>query len=222
MNGVRYWFPNCHFFLAADGIAPYQAAIEGRVAKYEEFKRRVEQKVITGEWPNVTYNAFTTREHQCGAIHWALPQMTEEFVLIQEHDCPIRTDVPIPWEVFLNGLRDQTFNVVRLPWCGHGKMHPDHEGLIYDHITYMNEPFLRVHQWSGWPHIARTEWYKDMARAVIPRGGKMVEDSIYGIAQNNPDYFRIAMWQAHDPAEMRFYHRDGRNDPATGLRDQRD
>ena len=220
MNAARFHLPDAMFYVGADGIADYAKAIPGREEKYNQFVSNCEAAIRDGRWPNVVFRKFHERSHQTQMLRWALEEMQSEFLIFQEHDCPLRTDREIHWNTIFNLLRSGEANVVRFAWHPEGVYH-EHSHLTIREFDYEGVHFAQTAQWSGWPHVSTVEFYRKMMREKVPHRPDMIEHCVDGVAISQYDYFRIAMYLPGDD-QYRFNHKDGRTDRTTGVRDIRD
>lgn len=221
ITNVRHHFPDCTIYIGADGLAPYQLAIPGRVENYDEFCLRMRDDVVPRHG-NIVFRRFAARTHQTGMTAWVLSQTDADFFLFNEHDCPLMIDRPIAWPAILSALQNNLCNVVRMPWWEEDGVHPEHRHLSIGEFQHEGSRFIRTKQWSGWPHIATTLFYRRMFRQWIPEGTvSMIENVVDGAALAVPDFFRVALWVGENPT-ARFNHLDGRTNRDNGVRDERD
>lgn len=145
--------------------------------------------------------------HQAQLTRLALQQVTTEAVLFVEHDTPIEGDVP--WENLVDLIEGPTLDVVRLyPFP---KIPDEHQYLMDQGVrSQAGVPLLGTTQWSQRPHVADTDWYREMLDTEFSVDARtMIEDVIHGRAQSQPDRFRLAIYHPDDGLQ-RSIHLDGR------------
>ena len=220
MSAVRFHLPDARIYIGADGIAPYAKEIHGREEKYNQFVINCQECIATGLWQNVVFRKFHERSHQTQMARWALEETDAEFFIFQEHDCPLRIDRSIHWDVIFDLLKSKEANIVRFAWHPEGVYH-EHSHLTVREFEHQGVQFAQTLQWSGWPHVSTTEFYRKMMSEKVPYRPDMIEHCVDGSALVDPDYYKIAMYLPGDE-QYRFHHKDGRTDRDTGVRDVRD
>jgi len=128
------------------------------VPAYEEYKRRLVELCdwdpdFEGCFPLI----FEEHTHQANMMRRALEMVRTPHVFFCEHDTWPCGD--IPWPNLFEALKEERVNSIRLfmrdgidPMWGY---------LFDDEAQVVaGAPLTRTRQWSGRPHLARTEWYR--------------------------------------------------------------
>lgn len=104
-----------------------------------------------------------------------------------------------------------------------------HEHLMIDHYSRQDYEYRRTVQWSQRPHLARTNWYRNLLNTYFGwRSRTMIEDLMHSVvlqAWENEgmkgwEQFRIAIYTPrNDSVIKRSTHLDGREgDPKFGMK----
>lgn len=205
---VRFHHPDADILVMCDGIRPEQ---EHRREDYDRYVQEVCWKA-NFEWRNVYPIVFAGHEHQAGITRVGLDSVRTPLVMFVEHDTPLVTDEPFDWPELIRLANDKDYtDVIRFHF--ESGIHPEHEHLMIDHETvwWDGVPLRRTHQYSQRPHIARTDWYRQMINEYFPLSSRtMIEDRIHGAAQDNPERFRICIYHPETGNIKRSLHTDGR------------
>jgi hypothetical protein len=170
---------SAEIFLMCDGVRFEQ---EGRRGDYEEYLTRVIWN-CRHRWCNVYPVYFDAHRHQARMTQEVLSRVATSMVLFVEHDTPIEGDVP--WGAMCDLVESKMANVIRLHHEAiipepHWHLMPDGE----DSTLLFGQPFLRTVQWSQRPHLASTEFYREiLATYFSPQSNTMIEDTMHGVAQ---------------------------------------
>jgi hypothetical protein len=216
LRSVRYWFADEPIYLACDGVARHIRDIPGRIENYEEYIKNVEALAL----PNVHIRKFDRWMHQTGMARAVLPEIQQRFLFFVEHDTVI-LDRDIHWDTILSVLSSEDANLVRLSYWEAG-IHPEHEHMSLGEFYRDGVRFVRTSQFSGWPNIATTDFYRKMVDRVPVPLPVHFETFLYGPAAADPDWFKIVVYCPEGPCQ-RFWHLDGRRieegkrDPACEL-----
>lgn len=217
IQSVRYHLPTAEIIIMMDGVRP---SMEHRRAQYEEYKRRLIMKCQ--EWTNVLPVVFTEHKQQSGMLREVIEKYVKTPLLFfVEHDAVLTQDY-IDWNAISKSILSGEVNMVRLYYYDH--IHPEHAYLMRGALNSNGIPFIKTVQYSQWPNIASTEFYRGILSryfpgpahvdGLTPSGDGMIETVMYGPVVNKEwDEFKIVIYNP-DPAK-RFIHRNGReNDPA--------
>jgi hypothetical protein len=132
-------------------------------------------------------------------------------VLFVEHDTPLRG--PIPWELMIPLVRNGDMDVIRL--SHEASILAEHRQLMVDlePVEIGGVPLIRTRQWSQRPHLARTDWYRQiLERWFDPDGRSFIEDRMYGVVLETGSWvdWKLALYAP--PGNMtRSTHTDGRD-----------
>lgn len=203
---------DCEILIMVDGVRKEQ---EDRRKDYDEYVRRLLWKA-NHEWHNVLPILFEEYKHQSGMTKEALKLVRTPTVLFVEHDTPLCEE--IPFDGLTRAVMAGEANVIRL----------HHEALILDEHNHMmldqkaqdvlGVPMVRTAQWSQRPHLASTEFYRNMIEQYFSENSKaFIEDRVHGQAH---EAYRLRgkagwndwkLWIYAPSGDMkRSYHTDGR------------
>jgi hypothetical protein len=214
LGAIRRYFPTERVIVACDGVRPQ---IEHRRGQYEEYLRKL-PLAINGETELMIMPQFY---HQARMTRYVLDHVNTPLVLFVEHDAILRWEPRIEWDAIFNIILQGEANSVRLynwdkvPWH-------EHDYLMKGQIVNHGVRFVKTVQFSGWPLVASTDYFKCLLDQVLTPGRyAMIETLAYGPVAG-------ASWEEHKTViyapenALTFTHRDGRTDEATGKRDQAD
>lgn len=226
IKSIRFHLPESRIIVMCDGVRPN---VEFRRAQYEEYKKRL--RGWADKQFNVALMVFADYSQQAKMMRAALETVTAPYVLFCEHDGELVTninprihkqetlpeDCRIAWQDITDLLASGGANIVRFyAW---DEIYSGHAHLMHGQIVQGASRFIQTTQYSQWPHIARTDFYKKMlADHFRPDEIRMIELGMYGPVGAAPwgDY-RIVIY-APNGNFRRFYHRNGRADE-TGKQD---
>lgn len=217
IKDVRAKLPNSDIIIMFDGLNPH---FEDRRGKYEEYIRRVLWKA-NFEWKNVVPLIFDKPTHQVGMTRKALEYVKSPTILYVEHDCPICSDIEFgySWDELVKTILEGQANVVR--FHHEAQILPSSQELLLGSVEKVNGvPMIRTAQWSQRPHLARTQFYKEMLEHYFaPDAFGMIEDHIYGIVvgackDNMMGWHSWKLWIFHPEGGniKRSYTLDGRQE----------
>lgn len=203
---VRERLPDSEIIIMFDGIP---ADKMGFKTDYEQFKSRLLWK-INNTMGNATPIVFDQHMHQSGMMREALGLVRTPLVLFLEQDTPLHND--IPFEQLVEPVKTGYINLLRFHF--EAKIHPEHEHLMLDHepIEILGQPFLRTRQWSQRPHLASTQYYRDICQKYWDNEPRFIEHIMYGIVAeggDNYDEHRLHIY-APEGTLVRSKHLDGR------------
>lgn len=156
--------------------------------KYNEYIRQLLWK-CNHEWKNVIPIFFDKHSHQSGMLKETLPLVETPLVMYVEHDTPLSTDQPIEWPLIGETLISGAANVIRFHY--ETKIPKEHEYLMLG----STEKFTHTKQWSQRPHIARTDFYKDIMQYFSSDSKCFIEDRIYTeCVDGDPEKWRVYIY----------------------------
>ena len=137
-----------------------------------------------------------------------------------EHDTPLVGDIDFDDVLFLMG-RDE-INLMRF-------LHDVGVTEGSEHLYLETEgtdelPYLRTVQWSQRPHVARTNWYRDLMATYFGWDSRtMIEDVMHGAVQHKYtgnrtavrkgwEKWKLAVWAPPGGSIKHSTHLDGRED----------
>ena len=157
---------DAEILVTIDGLHPDYAA---HAADYEEWKRRfIDLCAHDVRFAGVLPMVFDEHLHQAATTRIALEEVRTPLMLYVEHDTyPMG---PIDWPGIIRALAEPAVNMVKLSIFD--EVIPEHRDLYPDGTTpkdVAGVPLLRSIQYSTRPHLARTEWYREIARQFFGR-----------------------------------------------------
>ena len=210
IKSIRDRLPLAPIIIMIDGIRKEQ---EGYAKRYLEYTGRLLNK-CNYEWKNVLPIIFKEHYHQAAMTRQCLNYVRTNTVMFVEHDAPLCES--IPFENIIKFVKSGEANIVRL----------NHEALIlavHKNLTLDSEvkfgiPVTRTAQWSQRPHIASTEFYRNIIRDYFSDNCRtMIEDRIHGYPSEAYRRRGKVGWQdwriwIYTPKgdQKRSYHIDGR------------
>lgn len=208
VSSIKTHLPDAEIIFCIDGVREEQGMYQ---SDYTEYTRKLLWK-ISNEWGGIPL-LFDEHTHQANMTRKALSLVRTPTILFVEHDTPITPDRNIPFEKLINVVKSGKANIVRL----------HHEALVLDVHKHLmiGEPegsLWATYQWSQRPHVASTEFYKQMLERYFPPAYRgMIEDRIYGVLESayrdrgkaGWDEFKLFMYYPEGDIK-RSYHLDGR------------
>jgi hypothetical protein len=201
---VRERLPNSEIIFMFDGVPAWG---EEKRKHYEEFRTKALWKINT-EWQPAVPIVMDKHSHQSLMMKQALPLVRTPIILFVEQDTPLHND--IPFAELVEPITSGYINVLRFHF--EAQVHPEHEHLMLDHspITILGQPFLRTRQWSQRPHLASTQYYRDIAAKYWDDQPRFIEHIMYGrVVDGNFDEHRLHIY-APAGTLVRSKHLDGR------------
>lgn len=203
-------------FIMCDGVRAEQRR---RFADYWEYVRRVCAFTNAAQC-NVLPIVHRDHLHQAAMTWDALKRVRSPYVLFVEHDTPLTGE--IDFAEILDTMRLDELNVMR--FHHEAAVHPDHAHLYLE--TTSKEfapgvsPYVRTMQWSQRPHLARTEFYRNIINRYFAQTARtMIEDVMHGVTETDWlergvrawNEWRIALY-APEGSWVRSRHTDGRRE----------
>lgn len=196
----------CMPLIGADGVRPEQRALtDAYEAKLATLEENADDVLRLPAWG-----------HQANVMRALLQEVTTPLLLFMEHDTPFTPDVDIDWEwsaeTVLSGELDS------LRFLHESQILPEHEHLMLNEIEGRVR-YIRTVQWSQRPHLARTDWYRDLIATYFGKSSRtMIEDCLVGVVNYHwrtyghagLDKFKLGIYADPDPTMQRSYHLDGR------------
>jgi len=210
---VREKLPTAEIIIMIDGVREEQ---QGRAKKYHEYIKRLLWK-CNFEWKNVLPLVFDSHHHQVAMTREALKLVKTPTILFVEHDTPLCEE--IPFDNLVDAVIGGDANMIRLH---HEALILDvHKHLMLDEIpqTVKGVQMTRTAQWSQRPHVASTDYYKDMLHSYFSSEARcMIEDGIHGKlaeafasrGQVGWNEFKVWIYTPISSDIKRSYHIDGR------------
>jgi hypothetical protein len=206
-------YTDAKIFIMADGI---HKSFDGvRASNYLAYLNFVSLKIGFKEYGNCELRVFDEHTHQVGMTkHLLLDEVKTPLIMFVEADTSPIGDIPfqeicdlVENNEYINYVR---FNIFHKILEEHQHLMLDKEPIQVDGI-----PLVRTIQWSQRPHIAKTEWYKNIITDYFkPDEKMMIEDRLHGIVQEKykqlkGDVFGLSIYTPPGN-QLRSYHADGR------------
>jgi hypothetical protein len=152
---------------------------------------------------------FEDHFHQSGLLRAVFDDIKTPLILWVEHDTPLVTDCPIPWDGFVEVLKSGDVNLIRL--LHEARILEEHEYLMRDTIDSHGVPLKKTMQFSARPHIATVEFYRRLLLRFSPKARCFIEDAAYSICQSGPwEEWKMAIYTPEGNCK-RSLHLDGRS-----------
>lgn len=211
----------------ADGV---HESLAHRAKDYEEYLKRIEENAISKKYGECNVAVFDSHTHQATMTACVLKAAVKTpLIMFCEHDTSPIGDIPFNYiceivrtKADINYIR---FNIFE-------KIPAEHEYLMLGVsreavLFYQGEtqhsvitiptgfPLRHTIQWSQRPHIAKTNWYKDILYTYFPKGKRtMIEDVMHGVVisayeELGFDKFGLYIYTP-EGNQLRSYHSDGR------------
>lgn len=151
-------------------------------------------------------------DHQAIMTRQALIAINTPLVMFCEHDTSPIGEIPFQQICdMVEGCGEVNcirFNIFE-------QIPEEHNYLMLGSDNKCGIPIQRTIQWSQRPHIARTEWYREiLSKWFKPDHKTMIEDVMHGVVQteyekHGKDTFGLAIYTP-EGNQLRSYHSDGR------------
>jgi hypothetical protein len=161
----------CKIIITIDGVRKEQTHMK---PAYEQYIRKLLWK-CNFEYSNVVPVIFEKHMHQSGMLREVLRMIDTPLMMYVEHDTPLVTDRFIDWNYLKKVLLRKEAYCIRFHF----------EEIIPEEHKYLmiGEPeddLQRTAQWSQRPHIARTDFYRNISKFFSEESNCFIEDLIYG------------------------------------------
>lgn len=204
---IRARLPDSEIILMFDGVSPTLMHLK---AGYDRYTQDMMWKINHGEYgPGpVLPVLFDSHHHQSLMLKRTLEKITTPLILWSEQDTVLHNDIPFA----------ELAEVVKAGYANSIRFHheasilSEHKHLNLDDapIEVLGQPLLRTRQWSGRPHIASTQFYRNIVAKYWTDRPEFIEHRMYGIAVDAPfDELRLHLY-APEGSYVRHKHTDGR------------
>lgn len=204
LRSIRYHLPSARLIILADGLRP---EFEHRRDGYRQYLDALLSR-------GLEMLQFPNHCHQATMVKFALGRVTTPLVLWSEHDQALLTgdDRMIDWGMLAAAVASGAVELARLMLTE--TIHPLHE-YLYSGAVDGYPQLVRNRQYSGWTHLASTEFYRRMLDGFDTRARMTIERYVYGFIENSGDWNKWKMASYIPDAERakRIRHLDGRAGP---------
>lgn len=201
-------YTDAEIVIMFDGV---HANLEHRKSDYKQYIRLVMDGIDCGAYGNCKAIVFEQHEHQAIMTRKVLEHVTTPLIMFCEHDTSPIGDIPfqqicdmMEGSVVLNYIRFNIFHMIL----------EEHEYLMMESGNVAGIPFRKTNQYSQRPHIARTDWYREiLTKYFKPEDKTMIEDVMHGVVIEGHKIdgtdFGLAIYTP-EGNQLRSYHSDGR------------
>jgi hypothetical protein len=221
IQSIRFHLPTAMIIVMADGVRP---SVEHRREQYTEYLAKLTHIVGSMKYGNVMMPIFDKPTQQAEMLHRMIDaQITTPLTMFVEHDTYMVTDwnpsdadgitrpenLQYDWEAIAGALTSRTLNMVRFyAW---EKIWHEHTSLMCGEFNYSTAHFVKTRQYSQWPNIGRTDFYKKILTRHFSRNQlKMIETVMASpVVSAAWEEFKVAIY-CPQPNARRFYHLDAR------------
>lgn len=204
MLSIRRQLHEVEIILMIDGV---RAELGGHTANYRKYSQRL-LWLANHYYNNTVPVLFDSHHHQARMTKAVLEKIRTPLVLFVEHDTPLTGQ--IPWDSLFDTVQSNEANMIRLHYDSY--IHEDHQYLMGGGFKSKSGlPLIRTRQWSQRPHIASTQWYRQILKDNFSdESNTMIEDAMHGrVAESAFKDYKLAIY--NPPHNMqRSYHLDGR------------
>lgn len=179
IDSVRSYLPHARILVLADGVRAEQA---GSRHAWNEAVYRMAWEASTLGWSNVEVLPFDEHQHQALMTRVALAEVTTPYVLFVEHDTPLCG--ALDFAELVAPLRSGALNMLR--FHHEAGIHPEHAWLSpsVSPVDVDGVPVVHTMQWSQRPHLARTEWYRELMKTYFGwQSRTFIEDVMHGVCE---------------------------------------
>ena len=201
---IRERLPESEIIIMFDGLPAWFAEYK---TAYDEFTQKLLWK-INNEYGRATPLVFQEHSHQSLMLKKALELVKTPVILFSEQDTPLHNE--IPFEGLVPVVKTGYANLIR--FHHEAQILDDHQHLMLDQspIDILGQPFLRSRQWSQRPHLASTQYYREIAEKYWDGEPRFIEHIMYGIVVDGEyDEHRLHIY-APEGTLVRHKHVDGR------------
>ena len=197
--------------IMADGV---HESISHRTEDYEKYLITVKDNIISGLYGDCSLKVFEHHRHQSEMTKQTLKEVTTPLIMFVEHDTSIIGEIPFNdiCDIFISNYYTE-INYIRFNIFH--EILKEHKYLMLEKFEYHRIPLTQTLQYSARPHIARTDWYKDILWTYFSEGERcMIEDKLHSIVISKYkaigfDTFGLFIYTPNGN-QLRSYHSDGR------------
>lgn len=205
-------YTDAEIIIMMDGV---HSSLAHRTEDYEKYRNAVIEAIEAGEYGNCWAIDFEHHTHQAEMTRQVLKEHVETpLILFCEHDTSPVGDIPFErlcdFVLHHNAINYLRFNIF-------DRILDEHQYLMLDHVPIQVDGvrFVRTIQYSQRPHIAKTDWYREILFDYFrPHQKTMIEDVMHGIVEEKYksikfDSFGLAIYTP-EGSQLRSYHSDAR------------
>lgn len=205
LQSIRQRLPDSEIVVMFDAVPAWNMHLKD---KYDQFKESILWQL--NEMGNTVPLIFTEHSHQSLMVKKALELVHTPMILFSEQDTPLHNEVP--FELLVPVVLTGYANLIRFHF--EANIPPEHAHLMLDvePIDVLGAPLIRTRQWSQRPHLASTDYYKDIATKYWDDQPRFIEHIMYGIVAEGGDNYDEHRLHIYAPKGtlVRSKHLDGR------------
>lgn len=204
-----------------DGV---HSSVEHRRENYFQYAMNVARKIDSGDYGKCVTVFSEGHQHQARMTRATLDLIDTPLIMFCEHDTSPIGDIPFSLLCDAVG-KSPNVNCVRFNIFE--KIPIEHNYLMLTEVEFCQVreegkydiidriKFMRTIQWSQRPHVAKTQWYRNILNAFFkPDQKTMIEDVMHSVVQsqydmNKRDDFGLAIYTP-EGNQLRSFHADGR------------
>lgn len=208
-------YTDAKIIIMLDGV---HSSLEHRREQYNQYRDSVIQKMTAMEYGDCNAIIFDAHEHQARMTRKTLESVKTPLIMFCEHDTSPIGDIQfsdmcawVATDPQINCIRFNIFDKIPVEhsylMLNDGKVEVG--GCSYRML------YVRTIQWSQRPHIAKTQWYRDILNDFFKHDAKtMIEDVMHSVVQvtyeaMKKDVFGLAIYTP-EGNQLRSYHSDAR------------
>lgn len=201
-------YTNARIIIMADGV---HESVEHRSINYINYTEDVCRRIVADAYGVSEIIIFAEHKHQSEMTRLILRNIVKTpLIMFCEHDTSPIGD--IPFQQICDLVQNSPItNCVRFNIFD--RILEEHQHLMVRPYVENGIPLTGTIQYSQRPHIAKTDWYRNMLNKYFEPGRKtMIEDVMHSVVQVNTDInFGLAIYTP-EGNQLRSYHSDGRGD----------
>lgn len=205
LSSIHQFLPDAPTIVMCDGL---------RGERYMEFKEALRGNT-TAQFE------FDTHLHQSAMLTQVLPSVQTPLIYFLEHDW--ETLPGVPWKELSQLILGGQYKYIKLHAAP--RIHPAHEHLMGDRVIWYGDkqypmlqdgnpqtpvPVIETVQYSANPHLALTEWYRELARKYLEGKTDFIENILHGPLSKYGPRADMAIYNPPDGDMFRVRHLDGK------------
>lgn len=210
-------YTDAKIIILCDGV---HQSLEHRRKDYEDYSNAVDGKIRAKVYGDCEQLYFYKHSHQAIMTKFALDHLVRTpLVMFCEHDTSPIGD--IEFEQICDFVRKSDcinyirFNIFHDILEEHQYLMIDKSPQLYEMMGGFMLRLVRTVQWSQRPHIAKSDWYRQiLTDHFAPDQKSMIEDIMHSVVIEsykflNKDIYGLAIYTP-EGNQLRSYHSDGR------------
>ena len=209
---IRIQLPQASVYILADGVREEQNFL---AEKYAQYKQNLREK----NWTNTHIVEFDFFHHEAGMLRNAISDIKEPLILYVMHDCLLSKE-PIDWLGISSTLLQEILSCVffcydaDLTYWRQSNLVEQFRNITggdMDIFVDGGVRYSRTISYTGFPHIATTEFFKFIL-SHFNRGQIHIDcDEAHEILEKAHKRFRMGVYVPDGDSSQRFDTLDGRS-----------